>query len=136
MTVVMRFAYLGCDNDVYQHQGPRYSWIGFDESTPMPEFRIRYMLSRPASTDPSLHCRMRLATNPGGPGHALHQHLFLGNRCPHCETGGRQAGAIGKSRTPLASRRKYSNCSRVSILWRERPVRRNRGRMRRRSISL
>ena len=101
---VMRFGYLACDADVYQHQGPRYSWIGFDESTHMTEFRIRYMLSRLASTDPSLHCRMRLATNPGGPGHALHQHLFLGNRCPHCEEGGKQAGRIYHDSTWLSDK--------------------------------
>ena len=87
---VMRFAYLGRDEDVFQHQGPRYSWIGVDESTHMTEFRLRYILSRLASTDPSLHIRMRFATNPGGPGHALHLHLFLGNRCPHCETRGKR----------------------------------------------
>lgn len=100
----MRFGYLGRDEDVYPHQGPRYSWIGFDESTHMTEFRIRYMLSRLASTDGSLHCRMRLATNPGGPGHALHQHLFLGNRCPHCEPGGRKAGWIYNDATWLSDK--------------------------------
>ena len=101
---VMRFAYLSRDEDVHQHQGPRYSWIGIDESTHMTEPRIRYLLSRLASTDPSMHCRMRLATNPGGPGHALHQHLFLGNRCPHCETGGREAGRIYKDATWLSDK--------------------------------
>ncbi len=101
---VMRFAYLSSDEDVYQHQGPRYSYIGFDESTHMTEFPIRYLLSRLASTDPSMHCRMRLATNPGGPGHALHQHLFLGNRCPHCQTGGREAGRIYRDATWLSDK--------------------------------
>jgi len=101
---VMRFGYLGRDEDVYPHQGPRYTWIGVDESTHMPEFRIRYMLSRLGSTDSSMHCRMRLATNPGGPGHALHQHLFLGNRCPHCEVGGREAGRIYTDATWLSDK--------------------------------
>jgi hypothetical protein len=101
---VIRFAYLSCDDDVHQHQGPRYSWIGIDESTHMTEFRIRYLLSRLASTDPSMRCRMRLATNPGGPGHALHQHLFLGNRCAHCESGGREAGRIYRDATWLSDK--------------------------------
>jgi hypothetical protein len=61
-------------------------------------------LSRLASTDASMHCRMRLATNPGGPGHALHQHLFLGNRCPHCEIGGREAGKIYTDATWLSDK--------------------------------
>lgn len=92
---VMRVGYLSRDEDVYTHQGPRYSWIGFDESTHMTEFRVRYLLSRLESTDPALHCRMRLATNPGGPGHAWHMHTFLGNACPHCQAGqGRDANVI------------------------------------------
>jgi hypothetical protein len=101
---VTRFGYLGRDEDVHQHQGPRYSWIGIDESTHMTEPRIRYILSRLGSTDPSLHIRMRLATNPGGPGHALHLHLFLGNRCPHCEIGGKEAGRIYKDATWLSDK--------------------------------
>ena len=72
----MRFGYLGRDEDVYPHQGPRYTWIGYDESTHMTEFRMRYMTPRSGfSPTLSMHLRMRLATNPGGPGHALHQHL-------------------------------------------------------------
>jgi hypothetical protein len=101
---MMRFGYLARDEDVYAHQGPRYSWVGFDESTHMTEFRIRYLLSRLASTDPILHCRIRLATNPGGPGHAWHHHVFLGNRCPHCETGGRRAGRIYQDATWLSDK--------------------------------
>jgi hypothetical protein len=79
---VMRFGYLGCDDDVYPHQGPRYTWIGFDESTHMTEFRIRYMLSRLASTDPSMHCRMRLATQPAAPPAPFSRHSRLVVRYP------------------------------------------------------
>lgn len=102
---VMRFAYLSRDEDVYPHQGPRYSWIGYDESTHMTEFRVRYLLSRLESKDQSLHCRMRLATNPGGPGHAWHMHTFLGNACPHCQIGeGRDAGTVYKDATWLSDK--------------------------------
>jgi hypothetical protein len=52
---VIRFAYLSCDDDVHQHQGPRYSWIGIDESTHMTEFRIRYLLSRLGSHHGAWH---------------------------------------------------------------------------------
>lgn len=102
---VMRFAYMGRDEDVYPHQGAAYSWEGFDESTHQIEFRLRYMLSRLRSTDPSLHTRMRLATNPGGPGHALHSHVFLGGKCPHCETGGRDSGRIYTDATWLSDKK-------------------------------
>jgi len=33
-----------------------------------------------------------------------HQHLFLGNRCPHCETGGREAGRIYTDATWLSDK--------------------------------
>ena len=42
------------------------------------------MLSRLRSTDPTLFCRVRLASNPGHEGHAWHQHVFIGEDCPHC----------------------------------------------------
>jgi hypothetical protein len=47
----IRFGFLGRDEDVYPHQGPRYTFIGFDESTHMTEHRIRYMASRLGSAD-------------------------------------------------------------------------------------
>lgn len=102
---VMRFAYMGADKDVYPHQGAPYSWIGFDESTHQNEFRIRYMLSRLRTTDPTLFPRMRMATNPGGPGHALHSHVFLGGKCPHCETGGKISGKIYSDATWLSDKK-------------------------------
>ena len=43
--------------------GPRYSFIGFDESTFHSEYQVRNMLGRLSSTDKTLRLRMRLASN-------------------------------------------------------------------------
>lgn len=101
----MKFSYLGRDNDVYAHQGSEYSWIGFDEGTHRTEFQIRYLLSRLRSTDTSLFCRVRDATNPGGPSHDLHSHVFLGGVCPHCQPAVRRPNIIYKDATWLSDKK-------------------------------
>jgi hypothetical protein len=74
--------YLDCE---INHQGQEYSWIGFDEATHFTEDMIQYLLTRLRSVDPTLRLRMRLATNPGGIGHAWFMKLFVGEDCPHCD---------------------------------------------------
>ena len=78
----VRLAYISVDTDIYKYMGPRYSYIGFDESTFHTEFQIRNMLGRLSSTDPRLFLRMRLASNPGSIGAAFHKSMFLRNGCP------------------------------------------------------
>jgi len=68
----IRLAYIGADKDIWEYLGPRYSFIGFDESTFHSEYQVRNMLGRLSSTDPSLRLRMRLASNPGSVGAARH----------------------------------------------------------------
>jgi hypothetical protein len=65
------FRYMANDDDVYNYQSFEFSFIAFDESTHHTEFQIQYLLSRLRSTDPTLRLRMRLGTNPGGPGHEV-----------------------------------------------------------------
>jgi hypothetical protein len=77
------FRYMASDDDVYNYQSFEFSFIAFDESTHHSEFQIQYLLSRLRSTDHTLKLRMRLGTNPGGPGHDFHLKVFLG-ACPHC----------------------------------------------------
>jgi hypothetical protein len=72
----VRFAYLATDNDILLHLGPRYSYIGFDESTMHSEYQVRNMLGRLSSTDRNLRLRMRLASNPGNIGAAWHKRMF------------------------------------------------------------
>jgi len=80
----IEFGYCEAEKDIYRYQGAEYSFIGFDESTHFAEFPIRYMLSRLRSTEPSLRLRLRLATNPGNVGHAMHKAMFHGPTCTHC----------------------------------------------------
>ncbi len=78
----IRFAYMKTDDDVWKYLGPRYSFIGFDESTLHTEKQIRNILGRLSSTDPTLRLRVRLTSNPGNIGAAWHQTLFLRGHCP------------------------------------------------------
>jgi hypothetical protein len=78
----VRLAYIASDNDVWEYLGPRYSFIGFDESTMHTEFQVRNMLGRLSSTDHSLNLRVRLASNPGNVGAAWHKRMFLRGACP------------------------------------------------------
>lgn len=78
----IRFAYMKTDDDVWKFLGPRYSFIGFDESTLHTETQVRNILGRLSSTDPTLRLRVRLTTNPGNVGAAWHLNLFLQDNCP------------------------------------------------------
>src|SRR5271166_4020518 len=78
----IRLAYISSDRDIWEYLGPRYSFIGFDESTFHTEYQIRNMLGRLSSTDRTLKLRMRLASNPGNVGAAWHKAMFLRGACP------------------------------------------------------
>jgi hypothetical protein len=91
----IRFAYMKTDDDVWKYLGPRYSFIGFDESTLHSERQVRNILGRLSSTDPTLRLRMRLTSNPGNVGAAWHQTLFLRGHCPvHNALQAAQAGQL------------------------------------------
>ncbi len=95
----IRFAYMRNDDDVWKYLGPRYSFIGFDESTLHTEKQIRNILGRLSSTDRRLRLRMRLTSNPGGPGAAWHQALFLHGHCPvHSPQQSAQPGQLYRDR--------------------------------------
>jgi len=64
----IRLADISTDKDIWEYLGPRYSFIGFDESTFHPEYQIRNMPGRHSSTARNLRLRMRLASNPGSTG--------------------------------------------------------------------
>jgi hypothetical protein len=78
----IRFAYLKADEDVWKYLGPRYSFIGFDESTLHTEKQVRNIMGRLSSTDSTLRLRVRLTSNPGNVGAAWHHALFLRGHCP------------------------------------------------------
>jgi len=96
----IRFAYMLTDDDVWKFLGPRYSFIGFDESTLHTEKQVRNILGRLSSTDPSLRLRMRLTSNPGNVGAAWHQTLFLRGHCPvHNRRDAAQPGQLYRDRS-------------------------------------
>jgi hypothetical protein len=78
----IRLAYISTDRNILDYLGPRYSFIGFDESTFHTEYQIRNMLGRLSSTDRSLRLRMPLGSNPGNFGAAWHKTMFLRGACP------------------------------------------------------
>ncbi len=78
----VRLAYIANDPDIFDYLGPRYSFIGFDESTLHTEYQVRNMLGRLSSTDHSLRLRMRLGSNPGNIGAGWHKAMFLRGVCP------------------------------------------------------
>lgn len=77
-----RFAYLSRDADAYEYFGHEFSFIGVDESTRHTEARLRLIISRLRSTDPTLKLRVRWGSNPGGIGAAFHKKIFLKDACP------------------------------------------------------
>ena len=78
----IRLAYIANDRDIFDYLGPRYSFIGFDESTLHTEYQVRNMLGRLSSTDHSLRLRVRLGSNPGNIGAGWHKAMFLRGVCP------------------------------------------------------
>jgi hypothetical protein len=78
----IRLGYISSDDGIFQYLGPRYSFIGFDESTFHTEHQVRNMLGRLSSTDKKLRLRVRLVSNPGNTGAAWHKAMFLRGACP------------------------------------------------------
>ena len=91
----IRLAYIANDRDIFDYLGPRYSFIGFDESTLHSEYQVRNMLGRLSSTDHSLRLRMRLGSNPGNIGAGWHKAMFLRGVCPvHAPDRAPEAGKL------------------------------------------
>lgn len=78
----IRFGYLAQDRDLSKYRGNPKSWLGIDESGLHPEKRVRTMIPWVAPVDKRLRARVRLGSNPGGPGHVWQMGVFLRNRCP------------------------------------------------------
>jgi predicted phage terminase large subunit-like protein len=74
----LTFGYLDTDADKERYQGSAYQYIGFDEAGQFEEDKYTYLMSRlrrPVSLN--LPLRMRLASNPGGVGHAWLKRRFM-----------------------------------------------------------
>jgi predicted phage terminase large subunit-like protein len=64
----VRFGHAQHELDVHQYQGAEFQFVGFDELTSFTEYQYKYLISRLRSSS-GVPCRLRAATNPGGPGH-------------------------------------------------------------------
>lgn len=63
------FAHMERDQDRLKYQGAAFQFVGFDETTHFSLVQYLYLFSRCRSAR-GVPCRIRGATNPGGPGHA------------------------------------------------------------------
>ena len=64
----VRFGHAQYELDVHQYQGAEFQFVGFDELTSFTAYQYTYLISRLRSSS-GVPCRLRAATNPGGPGH-------------------------------------------------------------------
>lgn len=74
------------DKGIYQWQSWEFDYMGGDEAGMFVEKPIRWLIARNRTSDPSLQnrLRVRLYTNPNGPGVSFMKHAFIGPGCHHC----------------------------------------------------
>jgi predicted phage terminase large subunit-like protein len=66
----LSFSHLQLERDKYNHQGPSYQFIGWDELTQFSQSQYSYLTSRLRRLkDSQIPLRVRAASNPGGEGH-------------------------------------------------------------------
>lgn len=66
----LSFSHMQHEKDKYDHQGPSYQFIGWDELTQFSESQYRYLLGRLRMLEGfPAPLRVRAASNPGGSGH-------------------------------------------------------------------
>lgn len=83
------FCHVQHEKDVYSYKGIQFVAIFFDEASEATEFIIRYLITRVRSVRIGMRKRIRLTSNPGGPGHGFLKRWFL--RPTPEELGGRPA---------------------------------------------
>ena len=74
----LTFAHMQREADKYNHQGPSYQYIGWDELTQFTGSQYRYLMSRLRRLEGSrVPLRVRAASNPGGEGHDWVRERFV-----------------------------------------------------------
>lgn len=74
----LTFGYLDQEKHLDNYQGGAWHYVGADEAGQFPESRITYLHSRLRKPEDSkIPIRMRLASNPGGPGHEWLKKRFV-----------------------------------------------------------
>ena len=78
---VITFGHMITDDKRYDHQGPEYHFVAFDELTQFSEIGYTFLFSRQRRTTSSyIPIRMRAASNPGGLGHLWVKKRFIDSR--------------------------------------------------------
>lgn len=89
----LSFGHLAHDKDLDKYQGAELAFIGIDEATQLFPNQILYLFSRlrrPTELkDKMVPLRFRLASNPGGPGHAWFKERYVDLHEPIQKNGGR-----------------------------------------------
>jgi predicted phage terminase large subunit-like protein len=74
----LSFGYLEHDGDERRYKSAEFQFIGVDEATDLPEQRVLYLFSRLRRVRGiDVPLRLRMGTNPGGPGHEWVKKRFL-----------------------------------------------------------
>lgn len=74
----LTFGYLASDADRYRYQGTELAFCGFDKLTPFTQSQYSYLFSRLRRlAGTNVPVRMRVASNPGGEGHAWVYDRFM-----------------------------------------------------------
>jgi hypothetical protein len=71
------FCHVQHEKDVYSYKGIQFVALFFDEASEATEFIIRYLMTRVRSVRIGMRKRIRLTSNPGGPGHGFLKRWFL-----------------------------------------------------------
>lgn len=74
---LIQFGHIQNDDDMIQYQSDEYTLIIFDELTHFKERMYLYLFSRLRTTDPTIRCKIKAATNPGGIGHSWVKKRFI-----------------------------------------------------------
>jgi len=74
---IQEFAHAESDSDVYKYLSSQYHDMAFDEASLFNSFQITYLTSRCRSAIPGVKPLIRLASNPGGVGHAFLKERYI-----------------------------------------------------------
>lgn len=74
---ILECASLQYADDVLDHQGAEYGWIGFEELTEFLQSQWEYMINRLRAPADGIRPHACATTNPGGPGHVWVKRRFV-----------------------------------------------------------
>jgi hypothetical protein len=73
----IRFSHMQHEQDIRNHRGHQYAWIGFDELQDFTERQYLFLFSRNRCPNPDVNVYVRTTFNPGGIGHYWIKRRFI-----------------------------------------------------------